>query len=181
MTIRKLIEMSLESDARDFAEKAHEGQKRKLSKEPYSNHPKRVAEIVKNHKKSKEIESLAAAAHLHDTLEDTPTTYDELEKKFGKLVASLVKELSSDKIQIKLMGKAHYLANKMKGMTSWALVIKLADRLDNVSDLATATPEFRDRYKQETIDIIREIERDRTLSHTQRVITQQIKDKLKEL
>ena len=57
---------------------------------------------------------LIAAAHLHDTIEDTNTTEQDIKKLFGGLVASLVKELTSDKEKISQIGKTQYLLNKMK-------------------------------------------------------------------
>jgi len=167
--------------AKEYAEKAHEGQYRKFAGEKYVEHPKRVAEIVKRFKKSHKIDALVNAALLHDTVEDTNTTIEDLKKMFGGLVASLVNELTSNKEKIKQVGKTPYLSDKMKNMSSWGLVIKLADRLDNVSDLKNASPEFANKYSKETWKIINNLEKTRRLSKTQKNIVKAIKDKLKEL
>jgi len=168
--------------ALQFATQAHLGQTRSGG-EPYITHPMRVAEIVKQYKQSHNIEALIDAALLHDTLEDTDTTHEALKDLFGGLTASLVKELTSDLEKIKEVGKSKYLANKMAHeLTSWALVIKLADRLDNVQDIATAkTPEWRSRYKKETEDMLSYLESNRELSGTHQKLINAIRKKLDEV
>jgi hypothetical protein len=165
-----------------FATDAHSGQSRS-SGEPYINHPIRVAQSVEKYKKSKNLDAIIAAAYLHDTIEDTGTTHEDLEKLFGGLVASLVKELTSDKEQIAKLGKTDYLAKKMAhDMTSYALVIKLADRLDNVQDITTAkSPKWRAKYREETERILSYLEDNRILSNTHKELIRMIKDKLKEI
>jgi len=164
-----------------YATRAHAGQTRS-SGDPYISHPVRVANTVADQKKSKNIDALLSAAYLHDTIEDTDTTHEDLEKMFGGLVASLVQELTSDKAQIDKIGKAQYMAKKMTVMSSYALVIKLADRLDNVQDIATArTPEWRARYKAETEHMLKHIEQKRALTGTHQNIIKLIKDKINEV
>ena len=169
----------------DFAERfgsiKHKGQMRKFSGEPYFEHPKRVASIVKRFKKSHKLDQLISSAFLHDTIEDTNTTYEDLNKLFGSLVASIVKELSSDPEEIKKVGKSQYLSDKMINMSNWALVIKLADRLDNVSDLKQSSPNFRDKTVKSTKEILQALESKRKLTNTQKNIIKAIKQKLKEL
>jgi (p)ppGpp synthase/HD superfamily hydrolase len=168
----------------DFAEKfgdiKHKGQMRKFSGEPYFAHPKRVAKIVQLFKKSHKLDKLISAAFLHDTLEDTNTTYKDLMTLFGGLVASLVKELTSEPEEIAKMGKTEYLSKKMIDMSNWALVIKLADRLDNVSDLKTSSETFRTKTILSTKEIITNLEKHRDLTNTQKRIISAIKDKIKE-
>ena len=167
---------------KQFAADKHAGQTRSGG-EPYIGHPVRVANTIEKYKQSHNLDALIAAAYLHDTVEDTDTTHEDLEKLFGGLVASLVKELTSDKEKIKAQGKSQYLANKMAHeMTSWALVIKLADRLDNVQDIATAKDaKWRARYKAETSHILDYIEKNRVLSGTHQKLVGMIRDKLKEI
>lgn len=166
----------------NFATQAHQGQTRSGG-EPYIGHPVRVANTVEKLKKSKNLDALIAAAYLHDTIEDTNTTHEDLEKLFGGLVASLVKELTSDKEQIDKVGKTEYLSKKMAhDMSSYALVIKLADRLDNVKDIATAkSPAWRAKYRTETMRILDYIEQNRTLSGTHKKLIGLIREKLKEI
>lgn len=164
-----------------YARKAHDGQTRSDGS-AYIAHPERVAQSVERFKKSKNLDALIQAALLHDTIEDTDTTHEDLEKMFGGLVAGLVQELTSDKNKVKAMGKTEYLQQKMASMTSYALVIKLADRLDNVQDIATAkSPSWRRKYKTETERILDFIEKHRVLSGTHRTIIGLIREKLTEV
>ena len=168
-------------EALQYATQAHAGQTRSGG-EPYITHPMRVADHIKQYKQSHNLDALISAAYLHDTIEDTDTTHEALHDLFGGLVASLVKELTSDPEQIKKIGKAQYLAHKMAAMSSYALVIKLADRLDNVKDITTArTPQWRQKYKNETEHILNYIEKTRALSGTHRKLIGLIRDKLSEL
>lgn len=153
--------------ALEFATKKHKGQMRKgAEKKEYITHPINVANLVKKYKASHHIDSLIAAAYLHDTLEDTNTTYYELVENFGIEVASLVSELTTNRDMKKEIGKEKYLAYKLKEMTNWALVIKLCDRLDNVSGLYDVDSEFRTRYINETIFILNYVVNNRNLTQT---------------
>jgi GTP pyrophosphokinase len=168
--------------ALQYATQAHAGQTRSGG-DPYISHPVRVANIIKQYKQSHNIDALIAAAYLHDTIEDTDTTHEALHDLFGGLVASLVLELTSDLEQIKKVGKKEYLAKKMAhDMSSYGLVIKLADRLDNVKDIATAkSPEWRARYKAETEHIMDYLEKNRVLSGTHKKLIELIRNKLTEI
>lgn len=168
--------------ALQFATDAHAGQTRSGG-EPYIGHPVRVAQIIKQYKQSHNIDELIAAAYLHDTIEDTATTQEALHDLFGGLVASLVVELTIDLEKIKQVGKKEYLAKKMAHeMSSYGLVIKLADRLDNVQDIATAkSPAWRARYKAETEHIMDYIEKNRALSNTHKKLVSLIRAKLNEI
>jgi len=118
----------------DYAIKAHAGQTRKVSGLAYCTHPIEVYSIVKKFKESHMIDDICAAAVLHDTLEDTDMTFGDITREFGGLVASLVAEVTSDPEQVKARGKQGYINQKLLGLTSWALVIKLADMLANITD-----------------------------------------------
>lgn len=183
---RKVIDVNEDSTniseklkkAIEFANKKHDGQTRKDGT-PYMIHPLRVLKNVLKFKKSKYIENLLITACLHDTLEDTNTTYYELISEFGSEVASLVLELTSDSDMKRLLGKETYLKIKMKNMSSWALVIKLCDRLDNVIDLDTCNDiVFKDKYMLETIEIINYLINNRYLSNTHLDIIESIIDNL---
>jgi len=170
-----------EEDALAYATKAHAGQTRSGG-DPYITHPMRVADHIRQYKQSHNLDALISAAYLHDTIEDTDTTQEVLHDLFGGLVASLVKELTSDPEQIKKMGKAQYLSHKMAAMSSYGLVIKLADRLDNVKDITTArTPEWRAKYAKETNQILDYIEKTRALSGTHNKLISLIRAKLAEI
>jgi myo-inositol-1(or 4)-monophosphatase len=145
--------------ALDFALQKHKGQYRKSTNMPYYRHPISVAKNVEEVKKSTNLELLMTAAILHDTVEDcTDVTIQEIAEIFGYQVASLVDELTSDEAEIQKVGKTEYLKNKMAKMSSYALIIKLSDRLDNVRDLNETTAEFQEKYTKETVEIIEHLE-----------------------
>jgi len=174
------MESDLVLRAREFAEKKHEGQVRKDGT-PYFGHLVRVADIVLKFKKCKRIDEIVAAAFLHDTLEDSDTGISELRKEFGEVVALLVVELTSDKLRAKLDGKANYLSAKFsseRAISNWALVIKLADRLDNVSDLGERDEEFRERLKGQTVLLLDALEEKRELTATHKKLILAIRDRL---
>ncbi|MCJ7760530.1 HD domain-containing protein [Candidatus Bathyarchaeota archaeon] len=119
--------------AQTFATVKHQGQKRRNTGEDYVNHCIRVANICSQYT---ENETTIVAALLHDTLEDTETTTYELEKQFGVDVCWLVRSLTNNKEEMeKLGGKREYLAARINQLPMDALLIKLADRLDNIGDL----------------------------------------------
>jgi len=138
-----------------YAIEKHKGQYRKNSNFPYIWHPISVAKNVEENKKSKNLELLMTASLLHDLVEDVEdVTLEEIAKLFGYKVAALVEELTSDPIEIEKMGKTEYLKMKMGKMSSYALVIKLSDRLDNVKDLSSGSESFRTKYSKETLEIL---------------------------
>lgn len=151
--------------ALQYGKEKHKDQKRKDGT-PYINHPIRVANHVMLVKKSHKFDDIVIAAYLHDVLEDTDSSYNEIYELFGEITATLVHEVTSDKNLVKELGKTEYLKQKMCHMTSWALVIKLADRLDNVSDLIYADEKFRKKYIKETSEILMYIKSNRELSVT---------------
>src|SRR3954467_5306173 len=85
------MDSGITTKAAAFAEKAHFGQFRKYTNEPYIVHPLEVAKLVATVTADPEIIS---AALLHDVAEDTPTTLDEIKQEFGEHVAKLVDELT---------------------------------------------------------------------------------------
>ena len=163
----------------EFATEKHKGQKRDGGKD-YIIHPMRVAEIVDKYKAkdSQNREVLIAAALLHDTLEDTYTSYREIAENFGEAVASIVQELTTAKYAAKSAGKGLYLAEKMQYMTNYALTIKLADRLDNVNDLLGCSVEKQARVIKETYYILDYLTKRRALTLPQQQLVKEIKTTL---
>lgn len=160
-------------EALEYATKMHKGQYRKNGLE-YITHPIKVAEYVRKFKESSNIETLIAAAYLHDTIEDTEATYYDIVERFGPEVAHLVLELTTDEDLKNEIGKTKYLEIKMKNMSSWALVIKLCDRLANICDLESVEESFRKKYIIETIEILNYVTDNRNLSKTHIKIMQYI-------
>lgn len=160
--------MKLLKKALEFGNRKHEGQVRKVTRQPYIFHPIEVSFIVMKHKRSAHLEELLCASILHDTLEDTDTTFLELCQEFTPLVASLVLELTSDSEAIKVVGKNEYLKKKLVGMSSYGLLLKLADRYANVTD----NPSLK--YAQDTRDLITHVQANRRLSDGQAKIAKEI-------
>lgn len=152
--------------ALEFAREKHKGQMRKNNTPvEYITHPINVANLVKKYANNKEnIDDLVSSAYLHDTLEDTNTTYEELTCNFGNIISNLVKELTNNDVLKKEMGKTKYLSIKMANMSEDALIIKLCDRLDNVSSLYDTNKAFIDKYLRETISILNYIINSRNLN-----------------
>ena len=107
---------------------------------PYFIHPKGVALIVmKNGGNNDQIK----AALLHDTLEDTHTSDEEIRVCFGEHVQSLVRELTNQRYKIEEIGKEAYMTDKLMHLSNEALLVKLADMLYNISDNPTEAQEVR--------------------------------------
>ena len=171
-----------ERKAWKFAREAHKGQVRKFINKPYFGaHVVKVNCIVKQYTTDEDI---LCAALLHDTIEDCfedpKVGYQILNSEFGKRVADIVMELTSSKedIESKYDSKGDYLISKMSSMSDDALIVKLADRLQNISDAFTASERFRNNYFQETIKIMCQLEKNRRYNRVQGLLAGQIKMKL---
>lgn len=167
----------------EYATTLHYGQVRKDNTE-YIKHPVRVANYISkleldNLEQYKTI--LVICGYLHDTLEDTCATYKDIANKFGNVVASLVLELTNNKDLKKEVGKTKYLQLKMTNMTDLALIVKLADRLDNVKDLVNSNEEFRVKYLKETIEILNYILDNREFNEIHINIINEIKTSIFEI
>jgi len=137
-----------EQKALEFATAAHGSQMRKYKPEPYIEHPKRVAAIVKSVPHTTEM---VCAALLHDVLEDTPITGPEIEKEFGKEVLKLVQELTDEFIKQKYPRlnrkvRKERETERLSKISDKAKTIKLADIIDNTPDISLNDPGFARRY-----------------------------------
>ena len=133
---------------------AHAGQTRK-SGEPYITHPLAVAGLLADMKLDGEA---VIAALLHDTLEDTSLSRDEIEASFGAEVAELVEGVTKlDKVQFRSRqeAQAESFRKMMLAMSRdlRVILIKLADRLHNMRTLDAMSPEARRRIALETLEI----------------------------
>lgn len=109
-----------------FAAEAHTGQMRDDGKLPYIVHPAQTAALISVLTDDADV---IAAAWLHDVLEDTPTSYQVLEARFGKRVADLVNEVTHEKNKD---GSAYFPRLKSRE----AVLIKFCDRASNLSDMS---------------------------------------------
>ena len=137
-----------------LAAEAHDGIFRK-SGEPYITHPIKVALILAD--LHMDAHTLSAAI-LHDVIEDTPYTYDDIKGKFGDKVADLVEGVTK-------LSSHHYESKQAAGIASFhkmmqamvkdyrVVLIKLADRLHNVSTLGSMPPSKQRRIAKETLEI----------------------------
>jgi GTP pyrophosphokinase len=136
-----------------FAQRAHEGQKRK-SGEPYFVH---VFETGKNLAVINMDTKTIVAGLLHDVLEDTNTTEEELLKEFGEEIVTLVKGVTKLG-KVKYHGQSRHVESLRKFFIAMTddiriLIIKLADRLHNAETLQHVLPEKQKRIALETIEI----------------------------
>lgn len=124
------------SVARGFAMYKHKDQKDDNGK-PYFDHLHQVAQIVSQVTKD---EKIIAAAYLHDTLEDTDTTYTDLLNNFGQEIADLVNEVTHE-------GKKDEYGYYFPRLhTREAILIKFADRLSNLSRMDAWSEERKKHY-----------------------------------
>ena len=147
--------MDLIARARQFATEAHQriDQRRKYSGQPYQEHLKAVASLVSE--VTDDTETIAAA-WLHDTVEDTPATFGDLERELGPTVARLVAELTD----VSRPGDGNRAVRKAKDRDHTALAspraktVKLADLIDNCRDICRHDPAFARVYLAEAAALL---------------------------
>ncbi len=159
--LREVVETYLEpahiadiERAYQVAEKAHDGQMRS-SGEPYITHPVAAARILAELNLDHQT---IMAALMHDVIEDTPVTKEELSDQFGESVAELVEGVSK-LTQINFRSKEEAQAENFRKMMMAmvqdirVILIKLADRLHNMQTLGALRPDKRRRIARETLEI----------------------------
>jgi guanosine-3',5'-bis(diphosphate) 3'-pyrophosphohydrolase len=122
-----------------FAAKKHKGQLRDDGKTPYITHPLMVARILRLYG-GNDPHTLAAAL-LHDTVEDTDATYEELAAQFGDIVAGVVREVSNDPSLPKAAQKQAQI-DRAPLMSARATDVKLADKTANLISILEAPPNW---------------------------------------
>ncbi len=156
---KKIKELNLEVNlelikkAYLFAESAHQGQMRR-SGEPYIQHSLATAQTLIEMKLDS---STIAAGLLHDVVDDTPVTLEQIKKEFGKEIARLVEGVTKLG-KIKYRGAERQIENLRKMFLAMAedirvVLIKLSDRLHNMKTLSVLPPEKRQRIALETKEI----------------------------
>ena len=122
-----------------FAAHKHRDQRRKDAEaSPYINHPIALAEVLAGEGGVADIEVLAAAL-LHDTIEDTATTVEELQQQFGARIAAIVAEVTDDQKLPKAERKRLQIVHAA-GLSGGAKLVKLADKICNLRDVAVRPP-----------------------------------------
>jgi len=132
-------ELRLLLNALTFAAHKHKNQRRKdVEASPYINHPISLANILCNEAHVTDIQVICGAL-LHDTIEDTDTTPEELEELFGEEIKNIVMDVTDDtslhparRKQLQIDHAAH-ISDKAK-------LVKLADKISNLRDVANAPP-----------------------------------------
>ena len=132
-------ELALLLKALSFAAHKHRDQRRKDAEaSPYINHPIALADVLVNEGGVTDAEVLSAAL-LHDTVEDTATTPQELEKAFGQRIARIVAEVTGDKALPKAERKRLQIEHAAS-ISREAKLVKLADKICNLRDVAARPP-----------------------------------------
>jgi GTP pyrophosphokinase len=145
----------LMTEAFEFATAAHKGQKRK-SGEDYIQHSLETAKILAEIGMGSKTVS---AALLHDVPEDTSITSEEIQKKFGSEISSLVDGITKvGKIRLRGSKEEYFLENLRKMFLAMAsdirvVIIKLADRLHNLRTLEHLPPDKQERIARETMEV----------------------------
>lgn len=122
-----------------FAAGKHRNQRRKdAEKTPYINHPIMVASLLADVGRITDLETLQAGM-LHDTIEDTDTTADEIEEHFGYGVRSLVLEVTDDK-NLEKQERKRLQVEHAPQLSPRAKLIKIADKIANLTDLLNSPP-----------------------------------------
>jgi guanosine-3',5'-bis(diphosphate) 3'-pyrophosphohydrolase len=137
--IQHTDDLSMIFEALVFASDKHRNQRRKgVLSPPYINHPIAVARTLKVEGGVSDAAVLCAAI-LHDTIEDTDTSYEELETVFGEAIAQIVLEVSDDKSLSKADRKRLQIEHAHR-ISSGAKLVKLADKICNVRDVISSPP-----------------------------------------
>jgi hypothetical protein len=133
-------------DAALFAAEKHRHQQRKgADASPYINHPLALARTLAVAGITDPV--ILCAALLHDTVEDTDTSFDELEQRFGPQVASVVREVTDDKSLDKPERK-RLQVEKAASKSREAKLVKLADKISNLGDIRVSPPKNWSRERQ---------------------------------
>lgn len=125
--------------AASFAAHKHRDQRRKdADASPYINHPLTVATVLREGGGVEDV-AVIAAALLHDTIEDTDTTYAELRGRFGDEIAEIVAEVTDIK-WLKKTSRKRLQVSKAARASHGAKLVKLADKISNLRDIVASPP-----------------------------------------
>jgi guanosine-3',5'-bis(diphosphate) 3'-pyrophosphohydrolase len=143
--------LSVLTEAYNFSAIKHTKQRRKgILDIPYINHPIEVANVLSHTDNNVDIPLLTAAV-LHDTLEDTDTTFEEITEVFGDEIASTVREVTDD-MSLSKERRRQIQIDKALSLSVNAKKIKIADKICNILDIIQTRYHWNDRQKHEYID-----------------------------
>jgi guanosine-3',5'-bis(diphosphate) 3'-pyrophosphohydrolase len=132
-------DLALVLRASAFAAHKHRNQRRKdVDASPYINHPLTLANVLANEGGVADAVTLCAAL-LHDTVEDTDTTAEELQREFGSEICGVVLEVTDDRTLAKADRKRLQIEHAAV-ISDRAKLVKLADKISNLRDVATSPP-----------------------------------------
>ena len=138
-----------------FAIKAHDGQKRKYTGEPYVLHPMAVYEL--GMEAGFDVLQLCACL-LHDVVEDTRWTIRQIESVFGEEISFLVEQLTdvhtTEKSVLNRKGRKYWERKRISSISATAKHIKIADLIDNSRTIIKHDPEFAKVYMEEMRDLL---------------------------
>ena len=144
-------------EAANFAAFKHRNQRRKdADASPYINHPLALANVLANEAGISDPVVICAAL-LHDTVEDTNTTFEELRETFGKAIADIVREVTDDKTLPKKERKRLQVVHA-RTASRRAKLVKLADKICNLRDIVSSPPaNWNLRRKRKYFDWAKEV------------------------
>jgi GTP diphosphokinase / guanosine-3',5'-bis(diphosphate) 3'-diphosphatase len=144
-----------------FAGEKHRLQRRSdVEQTPYINHPLELAHILTEEGGINCLDTICASL-LHDTLEDTVTSSDELKKHFGEIITSIVMEVSND-MTLTSQQRRVYELEKVASLSQKAKLVKIVDKLANIRDVSTMPPmgwtrEKKQNYFDFALEIVNKI------------------------
>ena len=144
-------ELNLLVKAMSFAANKHKHQRRKGKEaSPYNNHPIGLVEVLVDIGNVTDINAICAAL-LHDTVEDTRTTREELTETFGPEISRIVMEVTDDKSLSKAERKQAQI-DHARHLSNEARAVKLADKICNLGDVAKSPPNWSLSRRQQYFD-----------------------------
>lgn len=129
---KEFLNTPLQESALKFAKNCHKGQYRKGTSRPYITHCMEVARILNKNGYSDEI---VAAGLLHDTVEDTEASFEDLERLFGEEVSDLVKHVTEDKtLDLPWLERKVMYVKSISNAPEGSVAISAADKLHNITE-----------------------------------------------
>ena len=143
--------------ALQFSAIKHRNQRRRdVDASPYINHPISLADILCNEAHITDVEVICGAL-LHDTVEDTETTPEELEREFGPAIKNIVMDVTDDK-SLKKHERKQAQIDHAADISDKAKLVKLADKISNLRDVSVnPPPDWSLQRRQEYFDWARKV------------------------